>query len=233
MPVEQGGHQYTLERHLRPRFNLNWGDLTYYRLHTSADSLRGRKLQILPTHYVNFDLVILDGHWLRIYLTPSLGSPERWDTHRLVISQIIIALRTVKIGGTIVMKLSHPERMTTAQLLFLLDVLSTDLRTYKPRVIHSNRGTFYAIAQGVGLGSKGGRKEQYIRQFSALWYDIAYGGEDNKGRWFTKEDLNFIVSYEELVEGYLERLAELGQDPWSVQADTLERWFERKGLHEL
>ncbi|KAI0341194.1 hypothetical protein BDW22DRAFT_1359445 [Trametopsis cervina] len=231
LPQEQGGHEYTLEQQLTRRFKLEWADLTYYKLHPSADELRGKALSPFPESYQDFDLVILDGHYLRdIYITPQLTPPERWDSHRLTISQIIIALKTVKHGGTLVMKLSHPEWTTTAQTLFLLDGLSTDLRTYKPRVIHGKRGTFYAIAQGVGHGPRAHMKEEYIRQFQALWYEIAFGGENGTGRWFTKEDLDFVVSRDELVEGYLERLAELGLDSWIVQAQALERLFYRKGI---
>jgi hypothetical protein len=136
---------------------------------------------------------------------------------------MIIALKSIKDGGTIVMKLSHPEWISTAQTLFLLDILSSHLNTYKPRIIHAKRGTFYAIARGVGHGPRGALKQQYIHQYEALWHSLAFGGDEGKGRKLTKDDLGFVVTYDELVEQYLERLAELGMDPWAVQTRALRK----------
>ena len=208
--------------------DLHWADLTYYKLHPSAQELRGNILQPLPEIHERFDLVILDGHYLHdVYLLPTLDKPEPWDNHRLWLSQMIIALQAVKDGGTILIKLSHVEWTTTAQDLYLLDHLSTDLQTYKPRKAHVKRGTFYAIARGVGYGPKGALKAEYIRKYQELWYDVSFGGEEGKGRWTSRSDQNFIVSYEELADGYLERIAELGKDPWTVQANALRRMLER------
>lgn len=227
LPVRQGGHQYSLERHLRSRMEFKWADVTYYKLHPSAHELRGTKLVPLPKGCEEFDLVILDGHYLRfLYLTPMLEQPEAWDNHRLYISQVIIALRTVKLGGTIVMKLSHPEWTSTAQSLYLLDVLSADLKTLKPSKAHAKHGTFYAIAKGVGLGVKGSSKEEYLRRYEEHWYDISFGGEDGKGRESTWSDIDFVVSFEELVDGYLERVAELGRRPWVLQTKALKNMTE-------
>ncbi|KAI0698267.1 hypothetical protein BC835DRAFT_1413207 [Cytidiella melzeri] len=230
LPLEQGGHEYTLEHWLRRRFRLQWADLTYYQLHPSAQELRGKTLIPFPTRYSNVDLVILDGHYLReLYLTPQLAQPTNWDSYRLMISQMIIGLKAVRDGNTIVMKLSHVEWTRTAQTLFILDVLSTSLRTYKPRIIHANRGSFYAIAEGVGHGPRGKLKAQYIQQYEKLWLDIACGGEEGKGRGPEKDDLDFVVTFEEVEDGYLERLAELGMDPWIVQASALRRMLKQQG----
>ncbi|KAI0087561.1 hypothetical protein BDY19DRAFT_954328 [Irpex rosettiformis] len=227
LPVQQGGHEYSLEPRLRSRMKLNWADLTYYKLHPSMHELRGKELQPLPDTYKDFDLVILDSHYLHdLYLSPVLAQPEPWDNHRLWVSQMIIALRSIKDGGTIVIKLSHVEWTATAQDLYLLDILSSELRTYKPRKAHTKRGTFYAIAKGVGHGRKGSLKAEFIQKYEDLWHEISFGGEEGKGRWLAKDDFNFIVSYEELADEYLERLAELGKDPWIIQANSLRKMLK-------
>ncbi len=230
LPEIQGGHNYELEYWLRSRMKLNWVDLTYYKLHPSADQIRGKILEPLPDACKDFDLVILDGHYLRdLYVTPLLAEPESWDRERLHVSQMIIALKAVKTGGSILIKLSHPEWTVTAQTLYLLDVLSTELKTYKPRRAHVTRGTFYAIAKGVGYGPKGSLKEEYLRQYQEYWYDISFGGDEGKGSQSTGSDTGFVASFEELVDGYLERVAELGKDPWTVQSNALERMLARTG----
>lgn len=174
---------------------------------------------------------MLDGHQLRTYISPSMEDAEAWDRQRLLVAQLVIALRAVKQGGTIVVKLSRPDKADTAQLLFFLDHISVNLCTRKPRIIHANRGTFYAIAQGVGLGRRGQTLSQYRARFEDLWYEVGFGGEEGKGRFLSRDDLDFIITQDELHQvASLERLVEFGRDPWNVQGDALERWFQRKGL---
>ena len=127
------------------------------------------------------------------------------------------------------MKLSHPERIVTAQLLCFLDNVAEDVRTFKPRTIHSNRSTIYVIAQGIGYQGKYQVLRTYIGSFSALWYELAHGGEDGYGRHLTEQDLDFVISRDGLIREYLGRLIELGADPWTVQATTLQGWFSKKG----
>ncbi|KAI0799781.1 hypothetical protein BC629DRAFT_1498771 [Irpex lacteus] len=228
LPIRQGGYEYTLEKWLRPRMKVTWADLSYYKLHPSANELRGQILAPFPHEHEYFDLVIVEGNFAHAtYRSPRLAPPEPWDNHRWWISQIIIALTTVKNGGTIVMKLSHIEWTNTAQTLYLLDVLSANLMTYKPQSAHARRGTFYAIATGVGHGRKGSLKAEYLRQYQQHWYEISYGGEEGNGRWSTKSDMDFVVSFDGLVDGYLERVAELGREPWVVQSNALRNMLEK------
>ncbi|THG97951.1 hypothetical protein EW026_g4146 [Hermanssonia centrifuga] len=230
LPPVQGGHHFLLEKHFMRRYELIPADILEYNLGPAQTEIGTAEMRPLPSEIGGRDLVILDGHYLRTYLPASSESPNEWDRHRLLISQLIIALRSIKLGGSLVMKLSHPEHIQTAQLLFLLDVLSKDLRTFKPRTIHANRGTFYAIAQGVGLGTQSARQAEYLCDLEALWYEISFGGENGRGRFLTRNDMDFIVSQESLVSEYAKRLIELGMDAWIVQGDALYQWFSKKGL---
>ncbi|KIP01851.1 hypothetical protein PHLGIDRAFT_123001 [Phlebiopsis gigantea 11061_1 CR5-6] len=232
LPVIQSGHHYLLERHLRPRFTLHMADMLYYSLHPPHTPAMTHGLNPLPDDLTRqFDLVMLDGHQLRTYSGPARQDAEDWDRHRLFVSQFVIALRTVKAGGTMVVKMSHPERAGTGLWLMILDKLSGSLTTRKPRTIHSNRGTFYVIAKEVGLGREGNKLDEYMHALERLWYEISFGGDEGKGRALTVADLSFAATYEEMVsEASLLRLVELGNDPWTVQADALQQWFMKKGL---
>jgi hypothetical protein len=201
---------------------VEFQDLTRYRL----DPTNPRGLQGLPfeVRERKFDIVLLDGHFLRTQL-----GTQPWEGHRLIVSQLVIALQAVKRGGTIVMKLSVPERVITAKLLYMLDVLSLGLTAYKPRTIHSNRGTFYAIATGFGLGIQGDWVESILHEFQQLWVEVSFGDEGS-GRFLTSEDLDFIITVDEIKTQYLTRLTELGRDPWRCQAEALERMFLNKGI---
>jgi hypothetical protein len=231
LPEDRGGHEFRLEHSFRARYKLHQADLLYYKLHTTADqAVDGTSLISLPPSVSrpDFDLVILDGHQLRTYCGAAV---QDWDRQRLLISQLVIALQAVKHGGTLVIKLSHPEYFDTALLLVFLDAVAERVVTRKPRTIHANRGTFYAIARGVGIGQRGGELDELRRCFEDLWYEISFGGEEGKGRFLGKNDLDFIMTEEELLEEEnLRKIVELGRDPWTVQADTLEHWFQGRQL---
>lgn len=124
-----------------------------------------------------FDVIIVDGHPLRGL--DSNGGKRVGETSQsaefytmgdqIFISQLITALQAVLTsfsslpnfsstssssvnaqGPTVVMKLSKPERLITAQVMYMFDVLSASVGTWKPIHMHATRSTFYLIAMGVG-----------------------------------------------------------------------------------
>jgi len=224
LDVADGGHRYLLEAYLRPRHDLHYTNLTLYQL--GPTRIMREDLKDIPSDIGNrtFDLALLDGHQLR---TQQSAMP--WDRHRLGISQMILALQAVKKGGTIIVKLSRPEYHYTARILYLLDHLSERLSAYKPRSIHASRGTFYAIAQGIG-GRAGMEKfSAILESFQSLWVELTYGGEGS-GRFLADEDLDFIISVDDLIKTYLDRLIELGRDAWEVQAEVLAKFLRYKDV---
>lgn len=223
--MEQGGHEFSLEYYHRKRYNLLSADLTYFELGSfPKDSTR---LQPLPSYIASesFDVILLDGHQLR---TQTSSMP--WDRDRLLISQLIIALQSIKKGGTIVIKLPLPHRHSAARVLVLLRMLSSELVGWKPVAMHANRGQFYAVAKGIGNGEMGSNVQQYIDGLGSLWSALTFGGEGEAGRPMVPEDLDFIVSMDEVMDHHLEWLKEYGDPFWRVQADALETFYRRRGV---
>ncbi|KAJ3744059.1 hypothetical protein DFH05DRAFT_1493630 [Lentinula detonsa] len=238
LPFNQSGHAYLLEESLRWRFEPHFGDLGFYNLLNEDLTLylRNVSLRKLPHTILNshYDLVILDGHYLRTYVDPSHEAPiGRWEANRLMISQIIISLQSIASGGTAVMKLSRPEHYYTAAILYMLDEISTSLELVKPFTMHRTRGTFYAVAKGIGASNHlQKKKEEYLFQFRLLWYEISFGGTAGQGRFIDGhgKDLDFIASYDQLRSGYMERLAYLSKDVWRIQMEALHEQFRRRGI---
>ena len=214
---EKGGHKYLLKRELRKRHELVSTNLTYFQLGPTP-ILDTDKLQPLPDSFVSeiFNLCILDAHQLRWQ-----KDAEGWDGWRLAISQIILALKGIKRGGTLIMKLSRPDHLYTARILWMLDQVSTELQACKPLTMHRNRGSFYAVALGVGLGEAGRALPSFVHAFQKLWVELTFGGEDGRGRWITNEDLDFLISEEELALSFADRLIQLGRPVWFIQAQAL------------
>lgn len=224
--IENGGHRFLLEDRHRNRFKIHYGDLTCYRLGplpTSVASDKNKILRSLPFDTIKrFDVVLLDGHQLR-----KLPSARTGDCDRLLISQLIIGLQATQKGGTFIIKLAHAEQVITAKLLYMLDLLSASLATFKPRDMYATRGTFYAVAKGVGEGRGATRIGDVVQSFKELWVELTIGGADGAGRVLNEEDLDFVITTEEMRQGKnLDRIIDLSRGVWEVQARALVRLLD-------
>ena len=171
--------------------------------------------------------MLLDGHPLRTS-TSKAGTNIQITTSRLLISQLVIGLQAVSISGTIIMKLAKPERPITAKLLYMFDMLSLDLATWKPVCMHATRDTFYMVAKGFGHGRQGYKLKEWLDRLKALWISLTYGGENSSGV-LSPTDLDFIATQMELTmfEG---RLQQLSRHIWQVQASSLLGWKQAQDL---
>lgn len=220
LEVAKGGHEFLLEEEYKPRFELLWGDINAYQL-GSCPLPDLNPFPITPeTHPSGFAIVLLDGHPLRTAASSDEIMHKIGD--RLLISQLIIGLTTITQGGTVVIKLSRPNRLITAQLMWLFDQLAMDVRTWKPVCIHATRDTFYLIARGMGFGKLAEIYEMVLERFKALWVDLAC----NERR-LREGDLNFIVGEDVLLGPYKRRFEELSAHIWEVQNAAWKGWRQQ------
>lgn len=231
LPPEKGGHKSLLEPRLQARYQLIFSDITWFQL--SSDQINHQRLHDLPDSVKSslFDLVIMDGHPL--HQQRKDNAPEDilpWDGHRLLLSQLIIALRYVKDGGTIVLKLKLPESSLTARLLYAFDCTCLSIDICKPLSMHQLRSTFYLVASGVGLGISRERRTEFLAGFERLWTETTFSGVDGNGRWLTDEDLDFIIPIPDLIQTYIPRLASLGRDVWYFQAEAIKGKLNNQGI---
>ncbi|KAI0628182.1 hypothetical protein C8Q77DRAFT_1068440 [Trametes polyzona] len=233
LPPSQGGYESALERRFFGRYKLIEQDIVLYDLHKTL--LEEAENPFPNDLRARFRLVILDGHALPSYALEG-GTPRELKiaqaTFRdsLLIAQVIISLLAVRHGGTVTIRLSHIECFPAAHLVYLLDVMSNDLSLYKPKVMHSNRGTFYAIAKGVGHGPKADMKAVYLAGLRELWQELRHGGPCGKGRYLVSTDLDFVATADAILDEYIDRLVELGRGVWSTQVDGLHDFFRKKGI---
>lgn len=222
LDVESGGHAFMLEEEFRDRFELLWGDVIRYQLGPYPINDPALKpLPLISPAYAPFDLVLIDGHPLR---TLGKNDDMRFFTKadQLLISQLIIGLCAVSLaGGTVVMKLSKPERVVTSQLMYLFDVLSLSVQTWKPVCMHATQDTFYLVAKGFGLGAERYRLPQIMHRLMSLWVELVYGNK-GVGRRLQDGDLDFIVDAEVLKHQYAARHRKLSQHIWMVQAQSIQ-----------
>jgi hypothetical protein len=192
---------------------------------------------LLPSSLIapaSFGLVLLDGHFLWEYAPGgpgTVGTAPQWSAQQLLVVQLVLALHALKHGGTLVFKLTQPERLITAKLLAMLDALSATLVTIKPRTMHASRGSFYAVAQGVGMGRGGGERAQIEYALRCVSRDIGTGGDEGTGRWMDQDDLDWVATEEELCADFLPRLIELAVPVWTTQIAGLRELFQKKGIN--
>ncbi|KAG9083092.1 hypothetical protein FRC07_014019 [Ceratobasidium sp. 392] len=181
LPVEQGGHSLAMPTELRSRFQVHWGDMTRFNHaleHTESGLLRERPSFPVPSN--SFDLVLADGH-----IPPELmkvKEAQRFARDLLLVSQILSAARAVKVGGTVLVKLSLSFANGTFdglmhRIVLALDKLSeTPLVALKPKSIYGSRGSFYVLVRDV---------EAIPRRImelalESLWVQLAEGRKVNR-----------------------------------------------------
>lgn len=228
LEVAKGGHELLLEPAMLSRFELIWGDVNSYQL--GPDHIYHHDAPFVPfpitpaTHPAGFSLVLLDGHPLRTAVASGMGARDALHTvgDRLLISQLIIGLTTVNLGGTIVIKLSRPDRLLTAQVMWMFDKLAAVVGTWKPVCIHATRETFYLIARGMGYGELAAAYGGILRGLKILWTALT-----RTKRRLREDDLDFIVSATTLGGSYMPRLQKLSAHIWAVQKAATEGWYQQ------
>ncbi|KAI0666910.1 hypothetical protein C8Q78DRAFT_994630 [Trametes maxima] len=249
LPESRGGHAFFLEPTYLDRYEYVQQDLLEYDLSSADDTgaaVKGPLGAPLPSSFHDrFSLVMLDGHALRTYHVPDpivsdVPQPQNVRgaySSILLIAQLIIALTSVNPGGTIVVTLSRIEAFPAAHIVFLLDAISDTVVVHKPRTMHAIRGSFYAIGKGVGSSEEhAALKGRYLEALKTLWGELKYGGTGGGARALRANDLDFVVTAEDILdfEGeYLGRLVELGRDVWETQANALQQFFRRKGMKNV
>ncbi|KAE9397593.1 hypothetical protein BT96DRAFT_1020737 [Gymnopus androsaceus JB14] len=122
-----------------------------------------------------FNLIVIDA--ISSKFDSVAPSSSAFTDDLLLISQLLVALQCTSItprpraGGTIVVRLTHPESINTAKILYMLDIISGTVATLKPRDmdVRGNPESFYAIAQDVGGGPHGHRMFEIIEELKGLY----------------------------------------------------------------
>ncbi|CAE7229080.1 unnamed protein product [Rhizoctonia solani] len=228
LPYEEGGHGLAIPANLLPRMELRTADLTKFDLAPSIPKPQAPFAQLgpLPFESNSFDLVVCDGHSLR-------NNPDNidrpWNWTRLLISQLLMGLRAVSDGGTIFLKLSHPEKAIGARILLALCRVARLVRTVKPQPLHAIRGTFYVIAQNVSTNSA--EYQALVESLERLWYIASFEGEAGYGREIAWEEEDMIIDWAEVMnERGLDTLARLGTEVWRIQRNALRKMLNARGV---
>ncbi|KAG8723912.1 hypothetical protein FRC09_001244 [Ceratobasidium sp. 395] len=209
LPVEQGGHSLAIPVELHSRFQVHWGDITHFNHaleHAGPGHLSGR--QNFPIPADSFDLVLADGH-IPPELTRAMEA-QRFARELLLISQLLAAVRAVKLGGTILIKLSLSfvgktlDGLMHRIVLALDNLSSTTLVALKPKSIYGSRGSFYVLVRDIQAVPR----RVLELALESIWVQLVEGQKINR------KALNRLSSAQETkkregwIRGFLEPIEE-------------------------
>ncbi|CAE6473951.1 unnamed protein product [Rhizoctonia solani] len=228
LPCSQGGYGFGVtDWGYLARYKLHWVDLTSFDLAPSIPKpiSSSHSYPPLPFKSSSRDLVVCDAQW--VFNPDNLN--RSWNWTRLIISQLLIALRAVSPGGSILIRLSCVERTLTGRILLALCRISDLVRTVKSTQFQTIRSYFYVLAQRVHPQSD--ECKSLISALEQLWYTMTFEGESGYGRDIRAEDEELITTDEEMLsENGLLTIIQLGTPIWEIQYDALCYFLAKRGV---
>ena len=242
LPEEQGGHRLFVRDGFRGAAVRVWeGDLTSLVGDMGIDDDDGdgaipdryagfgefRKDEVWPGE--RFDLVFCDGQVLRNHCHHMVESRQRCEARRLTCSQLLIALRHVKVGGSMVVLLHKIDRWDTVSLIRAFDRFAR-ITLFKPLAAHKARSSFYLVARNIQPDHEDARTG--IRDWTHAWKDATFrnltGEEDVFSGYSSSEDVVLKNQVTEAMDEFGERLITLGENAWKIQKEAIEKsaWFK-------
>ena len=122
------------------------------------------------------------------------------------------------------MLLHKVENWNTLQLLYQLSSLADNVRLWKSRRKHRDRSSFYVVAEGVRTGGREG--EAVVGRWRGFWWRATFGGVEGTGEGEEEVDLRDV---RRVLEGFGDRLVQLAEGVWDIQARALSKAPYMKG----
>jgi hypothetical protein len=230
LPFEDGGPALAIPQDLFHRIELRTADLTLFDLAPSRPKplppqptgLHAVEVVPIPFPLNSFDFVICDAHHLDVDVYPDNIRP--WNRTRLLISEILLALRAIYPGGKIFLRLSCVEHPLTARILIIFSRIADYVCTIKSKLIHKKLETFYLLAEGIRIDTSEYRK--LVDGLEKLWYVMTFGGQGGFGREITWVEQELIIPWEEVVSpNGVKQIARLGEEVWRIQYKALQKFL--------
>lgn len=179
-----------------------------------------------------FDLVFCDGQVLRNHSRSMAEERQRCEARRLTCSQLLIALRHIKVGGSMVMLLHRLDRWDTVLTLRALDRFA-DIAVFKPLTSHRVRSSFYLVAKKIQPDHPAALEA--IQNWTEAWKDATFRALEGEGRddAFSQDQNESMVLGErvkQVMNEFGDKLISLGEPAWKIQEEAIKNspWFKNK-----
>ncbi|KAL8814843.1 MAG: hypothetical protein Q9191_008511, partial [Dirinaria sp. TL-2023a] len=187
LPEEHGGHKLFVRDGFRGAAVRVWqGDLTSLAgdmgiddgniLERHSDFENFQKDEIWAGE--RFDLVFCDSQVFRNHSHNMVESRQRFESRRLICSQLLIGLRHVRVGGSMVVLLHKIDRWDTVLTIRTFDRFAS-ITLFKPLAAHKSRSSFYLVAKDTQPDNEDALRG--IQDWTKSWKDATFHnltGED-------------------------------------------------------
>ncbi|KAI4227190.1 MAG: hypothetical protein L6R40_008219 [Gallowayella cf. fulva] len=184
----------------------------------------------------HFDLVFCDGQVLRNHSRDMAEYRQRCEARRLTCSQLLIALRHVRVGGSMVILLHKIDTWDTVLTLRAFDRFAS-IALFKPLTAHKARSSFYLVAKNVQPHHKDALMA--IQDWTKAWNDAtfrAFTGEGREDAFPGNGNQSTALGQQvaKVMDEFGERLIMLGEDTWKIQEEAIRKspWFKEMKTEE-
>ena len=236
LPEEHGGHKLLVRDGFRGASVRVWqGDLT------SLVGDMGIDDGEIPERHADFgdfqkdevwsgerfDLVFCDGQVLRSHSHNMAESRQLCEARRLTCSQLLIALRHVRAGGSMVVLLHKIDRWDTILTIRTFDRIAS-ITLFKPLAAHKSRSSFYLVAKNIQPDHEDALAG--IRDWTKSWKDATFHNRTGEDAFSGYQSADVVLKKQvmEAMDEFGERLITLGETPWKIQKEAIEKspWFK-------
>ena len=183
-----------------------------------------------------FDLVFCDGQVLRNHSQGMVEHRQRCEAWRLTCSQLLIGLRHVKVGGSMVILLHKIDSWKSVLVLRAFDRFA-DIAIFKPLTAHTSRGSFYLVAKNIQTHHEDALEA--INGWTQSWKDATFGagaGERREDALSDDRNESTVLEHQvtKVMDEFGERLVTLGENAWQNQTKAIKRsgWFKDSKAEE-
>ena len=183
-----------------------------------------------------FDLVFCDGQVLRNHSQEMAEHRQRCEARRLTCSQLLIALRHVRVGGSMVILLHKIDTWDTVLTLRAFDRFA-NIALFKPLTAHRARSSFYLVAKNIQPHRKDALVA--IQDWTKAWKDATFRALTGEGREDAfsgngKRSTALGQQVTKVMDEFGERLITLGEYTWKVQEKAIRKssWFKEMKTEE-
>jgi hypothetical protein len=150
---------------------------------------------------------------------------QEFERSRLTTSQLILAMRRIIPGGTMVVLLRRPDAWTVAHLLHQFNSFA-NIKLFKPYKKHAVRSTFYLVAKNVQPEADSAKAA--LEEWKKSWSRATFGGDEGTGE---KDPEMDVEGVRKILDDFGPKLIELATPVWKIQASALEKQDSKVRKH--
>ena len=224
LPEDQGGHKVRIPYGDQDqRVSVVFTDLTKFAEEFECpqlfiDSKDGTDpAKVWPYTIDRYDLVICDGQVPR--QTVRYDDGEHFPPICLTYSQLVLGLKRVKLGGTMIVLLHRSSRVSIFRLIRMFHQFS-HVHIFKPTKNHTIKSSFYLVARDIQAESASCLEAMEL--FRTVWERASVKDDSVSSTVLYKELALVQSSLRPELEAFGPRYVELVRYIWRIQADALE-----------